>query len=140
MRTGRDGCGKQIDEVREEAEQRMMRFTVTLVGRIRAERLTRLLVTESVKAIDAVVQQLVHDAVSRLRYGFERAFSTVCVPFPVASTRVSGVAVTSNCWRGERSGDHGESEPAEGCPPETRQCSTKVSRPRGIGKGSASRC
>lgn len=60
---------KVLAEVRGESEKRLVRRNVALVGRDRAEKLTRSLVTASVNAIDAVIQQSSHEAVNRLRQG-----------------------------------------------------------------------
>lgn len=67
----------------------MIRLNVVSVGRNRAERLTRPLVTGSVNAVDCVVQQLNYDAVTRLQQGLERAYSTVRLPCSVVVARVS---------------------------------------------------
>lgn len=71
---------KLVAEVCEESKQRLVRLNVAIVGRNRAWKLAHALVTESVNAVDAVVQQLGYDAASRLRQGLERAYSTVRVP------------------------------------------------------------
>lgn len=49
-------------------------------------------------------------------------------------TRVSAVAANIIRWKGEKSVDDGESEPAEGCPTETWQGFEKAARPRVFGK------
>lgn len=92
----------------------MLQLNFSIVCCNPTEKLTLSLVTESVSAINAVFQQLRHDAVDRLEQGLERAYSTVLVPYPVALTGVFGVAVTIVRWKGEGSGDDGELEPAEG--------------------------
>lgn len=58
---------KLVAEVREVVEQRMVRLNVVLVRRNLAEKVSRLLVTETAEALDVLVQQLGYDAVSRLR-------------------------------------------------------------------------
>lgn len=90
--------------------------------------------TESVNTVDSLVQQLGYDAMSRLRQGLERAYSTVRGPYPEASTSVSAVVATSVCWKGEGSWDDGESKPAEGLPTETWHGSAKATRTRRSGK------
>lgn len=126
-------------EVLEQSEQRMVRFNVALVGHNRAEKLALLQVTESASEVGAVVEQYGHDAVSRLRQGLEKAYSTVRMPCPVTLTRVSRIAATSIRRKGERSRYDGELEPAEGRPTETWQGSARATRSRGSGKSRGSR-
>lgn len=116
--------------VREEVKQCVVRLTVAILDCNRAGQLTRALVTESARAVDALVQQLSCDAVSWLRQGLETAYSTVHVRCPVVLTRVFTVAATSARWKSEGSGDEKESEPAEGRPTETRKGFEKASRPQ----------
>lgn len=59
-------CHKLVSQIREEAESRMVRFNLSLLGRSRVERLTSFLVTDFVNTVDAVLLQLDYDAVSRL--------------------------------------------------------------------------
>lgn len=59
----------------------------------------------------------------------------VRVPYTVAFTRVSGVATANNRWKGEGSGDGGESEPAEGRAIDDGKGSTKAFQTRASGKG-----
>lgn len=108
----------------------MVRLSVALVGRSRAEKLTRLLARESVNAVDAVIQQLGYDAVNRLQEKLGRAYSAVSVTCTVFLTCVSGVATASIRWKGERSEDDGESGPAEGRLIETRLGLADPIRPR----------
>lgn len=62
-----------VADVCEKSEQRMVRLNVALAGWSRPEKLTRSVVTESVNAVNAVVQQLRRDAVNSLRQGLQRA-------------------------------------------------------------------
>lgn len=94
---------KIVANVCEKSEQLIVRLNVAVTGHNRAETLTRLLVTESINAFDAVVQQLEYDSVSRLRGRMEKKYMTVRVPSSVAFTFESGVAATSICWKGEKS-------------------------------------
>lgn len=104
---------KLLAEVCEKPELRMVRLNVSIDDCNQAEKLKAALVTESVNAIDSVVQQLGYKTVSRVRQGLEMAYSTVRVPRPVALTGFSGVAATSIGWKGEARGDGKESEPVE---------------------------
>lgn len=109
-------------------EQRMVRLKGVLLGPYRAKKVTRLLMTESVDAIQAVFQQLVNGIVIRLRLGLEWAYSTVRMPCQVGLTPVSGVAETSTCWKDEERINERESDPLERRPSKTRQDFIKVSR------------
>lgn len=128
-----------VAEARKESEQRMVRLNVPLVGRNRAENLTRLLTTKSVNSFDADVSQLGHDAVNRLQHGLIGAYSTVGVPSAVALTQVSVAVVTSIRWKGEGFGDDEELEPVEGRHSKTRYSSANTARPRGSGQGRIAR-
>lgn len=55
---------KLLAQLCEESEQLMVRLNVAIVGCNLPEKLPRLLVTESVNTVDAVVQQFGYDAVS----------------------------------------------------------------------------
>lgn len=72
----------------------MVRLDVSIVSRNGYEKFTRLLVTELVKAVSAVLQQLCHDAVNRLQQRSEGSYLSIGVTFPVALLCVSGVAAT----------------------------------------------
>lgn len=48
---------KLVDQACERSEQRLVRLNIALVGRTLAEKLTHSLVTDSVNAVDAVLQQ-----------------------------------------------------------------------------------
>lgn len=60
---GRTDTEETFPEAREEAKHRLVRLNITLLSSVRAEKLTRSLMTESVNAIDTVVQQLGYDDV-----------------------------------------------------------------------------
>lgn len=90
--------------------------------------------TKSVSTVDAEDQQLGYDAVSWLRKGLERAYSTVRVSCPVAWTHASGVAASGVCWNGEGRVDEKESETSTGRSTETRKGSAKASCARWPGK------
>lgn len=70
-------------------------LNAALVGCNRTEKLMRSLMTKSVNAVDAFYQHSSYDAASQLQEGLERAYSTVRVPFLVASTHGSRNAGTS---------------------------------------------
>lgn len=65
----------------------MMCLNVRIVARNRGEKLKSALVTESVNAADAVVQQLGYDARSRCRQRLERTCFIGRLPCLVALTR-----------------------------------------------------
>lgn len=93
--TAKADPSKLVAKVIEELKEHMELLNVVFVGRNRAEKLACSLVTESVGAIDAVVQQFDHDAQNILLHGLERAYSTIYVLCTVALTRVSGMATTN---------------------------------------------
>lgn len=66
----------------------MVRLNVALVDRSQAEKLTHFLVAACVNAVEAVAQQLVYDAVNGLRQLLERTYSTVRMPWLVATAFV----------------------------------------------------
>lgn len=66
-----------VAHVREKSEQRLVRLHVALVGHNWTDNLARSPATESINAVNSVVQQLCYDVVSRLRQGPESAYSTV---------------------------------------------------------------
>lgn len=72
-------------------------------------------------SIYSIVQQLGHDAVSRLRRELETAYSIVHVLCPMALARVFGVAATSIHWKAEECKDQKGSEPGEGHPAEDQR-------------------
>lgn len=90
----------------------------------------RSLVTEAVKTVDAVDQQLGSDAVGRLQQVLERPYSIVCMPCSVASTEASKVATFTIPCRGEGSGDDRKLEPVKSHVPHSRQCFAKATRRR----------
>lgn len=79
----------------EEWQHCVVRLNFALVDRSWAEKLTHSLMTEAVNAVDAVFQQLEHEAVKRRREGLKRSYSTVCVLCSMSLTHVSGVTATS---------------------------------------------
>lgn len=101
--TKKTDAEEKVAEDREEVKQRMVRLNVALVGRNPVEKLTRLLETEFVNAVDTVIQQLGHYAMNGVRQEIERSYLTVREPFPVALTGVSRFAPTSIRWMGEGS-------------------------------------
>lgn len=58
---------KLLAQVSDELERRMLYLNVVVVGCNRAEVLTHSFATKSVTLVDAIVQQLGYDMVSRLR-------------------------------------------------------------------------
>lgn len=58
---------RHLAEICKESEQRIVRCNVALVGRNRADKLTCLLVAETVNVADAVFPQLGYGAVGRRR-------------------------------------------------------------------------
>lgn len=94
---------------------------------------------ELVSTVNAVLQQVGFDAVSRLRKGLEMAHSSVYVLCSVALTRILGVADMIFRYKGGKSRDEKEAEPSEGRLVEGRQCSAKATRLRGSSKGRSAR-
>lgn len=78
---------KIIADAREKHEQRLLGFIVAFIGQNRAEKLTRLLVTELESVVDEVVQYLVHDAVSHLRQGWSGRIRQSVVLYSGVDTR-----------------------------------------------------
>lgn len=60
---------KLMAEIPKDSELRMVRLNIAIVGRSRAHMLAHALMTESVKAVDAVALQLDYNVVSWLRQG-----------------------------------------------------------------------
>lgn len=86
----------------------MIRLNIAIVRLNRVEKLVRLLVSEFVNAIEAVVQQLGYDVLSWLRQGLKRAYSVGHLSCPVAPTYVSGLSTTSIRWKDEGSRNNGK--------------------------------
>lgn len=84
--TEKDDCENVVAESREESEQKMVCLIVVIVGRNWSEKLAQSFVTQSFNALDAVVQQLGYNALSWIRQGLKRSYSTVCVPCPAPLT------------------------------------------------------
>lgn len=95
--------------------------------------------TESVIGVDAVITHVGHNAVNLLRQGLGRKYWPLRMPCSVALTVVFGMMATNIHWKGDGSGDEGESEPAEGRLKETWQGSGKEDAPGGSSKRPSAR-
>lgn len=93
--------GKAAPNAREESKQRFSILWSRLLVIFEQNKLVYFLLIQSQNAVEAVVEQLVHDVFNCSQPALEKTDPTVHMPYPVSLTLAFVVVATSELWLSE---------------------------------------